>query len=620
MVGFTSLASRLDPEDVRALQTEYFTAVAEVVHRWNGVVEKYIGDAVMAVFGVPRSDGYDAFRAVQAGMHLRETLRERFMPSGRLVQTRVGIATGEALVDLAAAADGSHGFISGDVVNTAARVQTHAAAGTVIVTASTYHATRSLVRYCPLTPATVVGKPEPLDLWQPLAVPADPPTTDPEDEAPLVGRHTVLNDTTRIITRALGDGTPRVISVVGEAGSGKSRLVRDLARRVNAAAGTPVRWQTARCSPDGGPPGALTALTDDSVAIRTAHGTAPPWPPTVLVIEDLHHCADTAVTGTVHNLITASPRTRPLIIIVTYRPAIRDIAGLTADHTVRLGPLSAAETALLLHHLLQRAGQPTALARRLLPLVCGNPMYAEAYVEDLTGRGMPSRRPDADPRMGLLTEPPTDLPTPEPVRAAVSARLDQLEPDDRAAVSAAAVLGHRMTRDALAFLLRIDHNYAHMIICRLENAGLINRQPISMTARSEYSFVDPAVGAVAYAQLPRTARADYHGRAAQWLDGLPRPTHATVVDQRARHWATVLHLSRVLGRDVAPYLPAAHRAFADAASSITSGIAPKRATTGYWTRMLIATTTPQRVLSPPNIRCRPIHRLRAMRADRIRSP
>ncbi len=521
MVGFTSLASSLDPEDVRALQTEYFAAVTEVVHRWNGVVEKYVGDAVMAVFGVPRSDGYDAFRAVRAGMQLRKALHDRFMPSGRLVRTRVGIATGEALVDLAAAVDGGQGFVSGNVVNTAARVQTHTAADTVIVTNSTHNATKSFIRYRQLPPATVAGKPEPLELWRPLEVTTGPTAADHGKEVPLVGRRAELGAMAGWIERAYRDGTPQVLSVVGPAGSGKSRLVRELAHLVGAGAGEPVRWRITRCSLDGSLAEALAEMTGGPVAVDGASSTVASQQPAVLVIEDLH-CADAATTGAVRELVTTASRPQPSVIIITYRPDIQDFSWFRADHTVHVGSLDAAETSLLLRQLLHRAGQPPTLVRQLLPLACGNPMYAEAYVEELAGQGTPARS-DAG------------LATPEPVRAAVSARLDRLDPADRAAVFAASVLGQQVTAGALAFLLRTDRDHARTALRRLEKANLIVRQPVStLTAWPEYNFTDPAVSAVAYSQLPRTARTDHHGRATQWLDGLSQLTRTTGAERRAR--------------------------------------------------------------------------------------
>ena len=185
LVGFTRRAHQLDPEDVRALQREYFGRVRRTVHRWQGVVEKYVGDAVLAVFGAIESDEYDAYRAVLAGLHMQRDLAGLVWPDGTPVHARVGVATGEVVVDLAAVRDGGQALVCGDVVNTASRVQSHAAPGTVVVTAATRGATGRWVRYSRLPAITPAGKPAPLDVWR--AVAPVPPAA-PDDSAPLAGR------------------------------------------------------------------------------------------------------------------------------------------------------------------------------------------------------------------------------------------------------------------------------------------------------------------------------------------------------------------------------------------------------------------------------------------------
>ncbi len=175
IVGFTAMVDRLVPEDVRALQIDYFDTVAAVVHRAGGVVEKYVGDAVMAVFGTDAADGHDAYRAVQAGLEMQELLHARELAGRFPVRTRVGIASDEAVVDLGAARDGGQGMVSGSVVTSAARLQAYAPHGTVVVCAYTRHATASVVAYQDLPPVAAPGKPRPLDLWRALPRLAPPP-------------------------------------------------------------------------------------------------------------------------------------------------------------------------------------------------------------------------------------------------------------------------------------------------------------------------------------------------------------------------------------------------------------------------------------------------------------
>ena len=168
IVGFTSLVDGLEPEDVRSLQLDYFAVAAGVVHAHGGTVQKYVGDAVMAVFGAGEDDdGLFAYRAVQAGLRMQEQLDGRPLAGRYPVRTRVGIAAGDAVVD-AAARDGGQAMVSGSVVTTAARLQAYAPHGTAVVCAYTRHETASMVAYQDLPPVAAPGKRRPLELWRAL--------------------------------------------------------------------------------------------------------------------------------------------------------------------------------------------------------------------------------------------------------------------------------------------------------------------------------------------------------------------------------------------------------------------------------------------------------------------
>jgi adenylate cyclase len=171
IVGFTSMVDRLDCAEVRALQRDYFATVSRVVRERGGIVEKYIGDAVMAVFGAG-DGGFGpgaATAAVKAGLSVQETLRGHLLAGRFPVRTRVGLATGEVIVDPMAAFDGGHAMISGSVVNTAARLQAYAPYDTVVVCSVTRGMTDSLIAYQELPPVVVPGKSYALDLWRALA-------------------------------------------------------------------------------------------------------------------------------------------------------------------------------------------------------------------------------------------------------------------------------------------------------------------------------------------------------------------------------------------------------------------------------------------------------------------
>jgi len=170
IVGYTSLTDDLDCAVVRALQRDYFSTVCDVVRAAGGVVEKYVGDAVMAVFGTG-PDGFGpeaAASAVRAGLSVQEALRGQLLAGRFAVRTRVGLATGDVIVDVAAAREFGHGMISGSVVSTAARLQAYAPHDTVVVCAATRAITGELIAYQEMPPVRVAGKPYPLDLWRAL--------------------------------------------------------------------------------------------------------------------------------------------------------------------------------------------------------------------------------------------------------------------------------------------------------------------------------------------------------------------------------------------------------------------------------------------------------------------
>ncbi|MCI4065804.1 adenylate/guanylate cyclase domain-containing protein [Micromonospora sp. R77] len=254
IVGSTGLVERLDPEDVRTLQYAYFGAVAGVLRRWHGVVEKYIGDAVVALFGAGGSDGFDAYRAVRAGLEIQQAV-DRRMPAGTRLRVRVGVATGEALVDVAGIRDGGHGAASGAVLTTAARLRS-APPGAVVVCPTTRRATAGLVEQRPLATMTLTGKAQPLDVWR-VTGPARPrpPGTTARWSAGVGALHRRRRDR---------PGRPRPSAPLGVAGratgSHRSRLLHELARAVPTVEGTEVRWCVTHCPPY--PQGRLAPLAD----------------------------------------------------------------------------------------------------------------------------------------------------------------------------------------------------------------------------------------------------------------------------------------------------------------------------------------------------------------------
>ncbi|WP_320064148.1 AAA family ATPase [Micromonospora sp. RTGN7] len=533
IVGSTALVDRLDPEEVRALQRAYFDTVAGVLGRWGGVVEKYVGDAVMALFGARESDGFDAYRAVRAGLEIQRALDGRALPGAAALRTRVGVATGEALVDVAALRDGAHGTASGAVITAAARLQEYAPPGAVIVCAATRRATAGLIDHGALPPLTVAGKPLPMDVALAAGVARREPAG---HHGRLVGRRRQLACARDQVLRAVHERSPRWVSLVGPAGSGRSRVLHELRRAVDAVGTTPVPWYVAACPPyperplepvadllrafagvraedtpaivrrrllaalDGLVPpvralstvAALEGLLDGSFPAGAAvwqrlllHRAA--TQPVVVAVDDLDRAAP-AVTRFLRTLFSAAvTRGLPLAVVTTHRPewAHTDPGPGDRRTEVPLPPLSGVETGRLLRRLLARAGRPTALTARLLPLVGGLPGHAEAYVR----------------RFVDGAEPAAELP--DRVRAAAGARLDTCAGPERAVTMVVATLGPAVSAARVDQALGWAPGRAEPVLLRLAGRGLLRRATMD-----GYHVADPALRRVAHDRLPRSVRAD----------------------------------------------------------------------------------------------------------------
>jgi class 3 adenylate cyclase/tetratricopeptide (TPR) repeat protein len=276
LTGSTTLADHMDPEEVRRLMAGYFETIAQPIHRHGGTIEKYIGDAVMAIFGLPVAHEDDPERAVRAGLEMLEALK-RFNelrqvddPQALPLQIRIGINTGE-VVAASGAGDGGQFLITGDAVNVAARFQQQAEPGTILVGSRTYRSTHGAIVYQPLSPIQVKGKPQPLRVWQALEAVEDqsaPPTQHLRGiegiPSPFIGRAPELALLDAMYERVIGEQRPHLITLLGAPGVGKSRLVREWMQRLRqqntGASGTAqsgehasqtLLWLEGRCPPYG---------------------------------------------------------------------------------------------------------------------------------------------------------------------------------------------------------------------------------------------------------------------------------------------------------------------------------------------------------------------------------
>lgn len=540
IVGSTTLVDQLDPEDVRALQRAYFERVAGVLRRWHGVVEKYVGDAVMALFGARHSDGFDAYRAVRAGLEIQAELDRRPILGDITLRVRVGIATGEVVVDLGDAVSGGHGVASGAVITTAARLQGYAAPGGVALCAVTARATAGLIAQRQLAPMTVAGRLAPMPVWH-----ATGPTRPGADrhDGPLIGRRRELTGIGEQVSAALRTREPRWISLVGPSGSGRSRLLHELSRTLRTVDGMPVRWCVVGCPPypdqvlapvaelvrvlagirpGDGPAAVRERLADaltplyppDHVAVaapalhrlltipdasaeaqaaaaicRDALLRLAAHRPLVVAVDDVDRAAP-AVSRFLHDLFSAATvRGVPLAVLTVHQPQWADTRPGPA-RPVPIRPLAAVQSGRLLRHLLTRAGQPVDLVARLLPLVGGRPGHAAAYVTSIAAGG-----------------DPTTLP--EPVRRSTGAELDRFGGDGRAVLMAAGTLTGMLSGPALDRALGWTPGRSAPLLRALVRAGLLRDDH----ARG-YTFVAPALRQIAAERLPHALRAVLTRRAA----------------------------------------------------------------------------------------------------------
>ncbi|MDG4810294.1 adenylate/guanylate cyclase domain-containing protein [Micromonospora sp. WMMD1120] len=539
IVGSTALVNRLDPEEVRALQRAYFETVAGVLHRWQGVVEKYIGDAVMALFGARHSDGFDAYRAVRAGLEIQAALDDRPVLGDTRLRVRVGVATGEVVVDLGDAVDGGHGLASGAVITTAARLQEYASPGAVALCAVTAHATTGLITRRRLTPPPAADAAPVWHAIGPVRRDAD------RHDGRLIGRRRELATIRDQLGAAVRERRPGWVSLVGPSGSGRSRLLHEASDALTTVDGEPVRWCAAACQPypdqvvapvaallrdvagirHGDGPAAIHSRLVDALTpllpparvatavptlarmLATPDGSAPALAgaalcrefllrlaaerPLVVAVDDVDRAAP-AVGRFLHALLgAAAERGLPLAVLTAHQPRWADSAPRTTRQ-VPVRPLTAVQSGRLLRQMLRRAGQPVTLVDRLLPLVGGRPGHAAAYVTSVAD--------GADAATLVL---------PEAVRRAVGAELDHLDGERRAVLMAAGTLGAVFSGPSVDRALGWAPGRSAPALRGLVAAGLL------LPHRNDgYAFAAPALRQVATERLPRTLRAVFNRRAA----------------------------------------------------------------------------------------------------------
>src|SRR6266545_4153445 len=547
LVGFTARAETLDPEDVEAVLRPYHERLRSDLERHGGTVEKFIGDAVMALFGAPTAHEDDPERAVRAALAIRDWALEE----GEL-EVRIGITTGEALVSLGA------------------------------------------------RPEEAKGMAEPVPVWKALQAHAVV-SLELRPQTPLVGRERERDLLVDALERVKRESSPQLVTLVGVPGIGKSRLVAELFAEVDRDPDF-IYWRHGRSLPYGegvafwafaamvkSQAGILHSDSEETAAAKLHDAVAAvvdaedvPWiearlqplighgeraeeleesfaawrrfvealadeRPTVLVFEDLHW-ADDALLDFVDHLVDWATGV-PLLVVATARPELLDRrpgwgGGKRNAIAVSLAPLDDVETAKLIAGLLDRPVLPAETQEQLLERAGGNPLYAEQFARMLAERG----------EAGEL---------PETVQGIIAARLDALAPEEKALLQDASVIGKLFWTGALEAVSGIEGREAEQLLHGLERKEFVRRERrSSVEGETQHSFAHLLVRDVAYSQIPRAVRAERHRAAAEWIESLGRSEDRA--ELLAHHYLAALELGAAAGWDTGPIEDRARDAFVEA--------------------------------------------------------
>ena len=606
LVGFTSVSESRDPEEVRELLSRYFDTCRRLIGLYGGVVEKFIGDAVMAIWGTPVATEDDAERAVRTALDLVAAVHALGQEAGvEGLQARAGVMTGEAAVNLAAVGEG---MVAGDLVNTASRVQSAAEPGLVFVGEATRRTTEGTVVYESAGSFELKGKEGETPLWRALRVVSGRGGSLKSEglEAPFVGRERELRQIKDLFHVSAEEGRAQLVSVTGIAGIGKSRLAWEFYKYFDGIAQT-VYWHRGRCLAYG--EGVTYWALADMVRMRCRIAEDDPqeealrklqaaleehlldpeerrfveprlaqllalgesasherqdlfaaWRlfferlaetyPTVIAFEDMQW-ADASLLDFVEYLLEWS-RDKPLFVVTLARPELLERrptwgAGHRNFTSMYLEPLTQQAMEELLVGLVP--GLPPQLRKQILDRAEGVPLYAVETVRMLLDRGLLVPDGSSYRVVGEIGA----LEVPETLHALVAARLDGLAPEERRLLGDAAVLGKTFTPQALAALSGFEGDRLEELL-----TGMVRREVLGLQSdprspeQGQYTFLQDLLRHVAYETLPKRER-------------------------RAKHLAAAEHLSASLGEDEVAEVIAAHLVDAYELDPDAADAAPLRA-------------------------------------------
>jgi class 3 adenylate cyclase/tetratricopeptide (TPR) repeat protein len=596
LVGFTSRAEQLDPEDVGNVQAPYFQRARNEIENYGGTVEKYIGDAVMAVFGAPVAHEDDPERAVLAALAIREAIGELNLEDPGLgLHIRIGITTGEVLVRLESRPERGEAIAAGDIVNTASRLQGAAPVDGILVDEATRRASERVVEYREADSIPAKGKSQPVPVWEAVTrIGRFGVDIAFQGRAPLVGRDNELAILRDAVTRVQRERTTQLVTLVGLPGIGKSRLLWELYQSVHTDPDALVTWRQGRSLPYGegvaywavaeitkshagilesddariaeaklraAVAGVLGESSETGWVVRHLRplaglpGGKEPGPrgraeafaawrrffealaeqrPLILVFEDLQW-ADDDLLDFVDDLAEWTSGV-PLLIVCSTRPELFDRRPAWSG-----GKRNA--TTISLSPLSD--SQTSAL---LASLVEDEPV-SDAQRRELLARagGNPLY---AEEYVRMLTQAEHELPLPESVQGIIAARLDTLAPDEKGLIQAAAIVGKVFWPGPLVTMLDVEREDAEWGLHTLERKEFVRRERRSSIAgETAYVFRHVLVRDVASNQIPRGRRANLHRLAAEWIESLSGDRPEDLADMVAYHYSRALDLTRSTNGD-----------------------------------------------------------------------
>ena len=543
----TALGEQLDSELLRRVLSRYFDTVSRVLQRHGGTVEKFIGDAVMAVFGIPTVHEDDALRAVRAAVEMRRALEalssELEAEQGMRIQVRTGINTGEVV-----AGDPAAGqlLVTGDAVNVAARLEQTADAGEIVLSETTRRLVRDAVRVEPVGSLALKGKTDGVLSWRLLEVLEDAPAFARRFDSPLIGRDRELAQLRQAFESAVERGTTSLFTVLGAAGIGKSRLVAELVSTVSESATVvsgrclsygdgitlwPLAEIVRELTGHGGDPRSAIAelVADDEAADRIGERIAATlgrdhtaasseetfWAvrrlfqalarrrPLVVVLEDIHWGESTFLDLIDHLADRASDA--PIFLLCVARPELLEKrpdwgGGKLNATSLALRPLTEEEANALIDHLAGDTALPDTDRRQIAEVAEGNPLFVEQMV-------------------AMLGEEGHELETPPTIQGLLAARLDRLSADERAVIQRASVVGKRFWEGPVAYLSpESSRSTVGTEIQSLMRKGLIVSDRPIVPGEEGYRFGHLLIRDAAYAGISKKERADLHERFARWIE------------------------------------------------------------------------------------------------------